>query len=474
MRFENDDVWSNFIKIAKEKGLISESGDAKKALEENPRVSSTSEKDMLKLYNVTPSKKNIIEEAHPEPVVIAPAYDKIHGLVENEVERQNITVNIINKPVTGRVTHHKYTQRDLLLTLVKVANHLDNQNEEQLRVLADSCIDQLTGNFKKEAIIGALPVVLAPVAPFLAGGGIIGKMYGSLASDISENDSLLEKLETVKKYASEVLQVVSNEKIIQNIIAHIDNAKPLIESMSDLRNTEINQTNAPKLKEDAAKYCNILSKLNESFKAFASNYKGIQENFKAKGGGDESSWARKLTFTKTTLEELAREIKAASTEVSKKSTSLREHTKQIDDAIKEARKEQTEKDTSGSKSEADLAEEQDKLEAAEEKRKQEAAAKAKRDKERLDAAKKRMEDRKKRKENPTNPQSTTSATISTQTPVTPSAENTAVETKIKTKAKGPAPQLDGDAQVPVTPKSAPKKPQVQKPTKPTTPPEEIV
>ena len=92
------EIFDNFVKIALESDLISlDAPDkAKKKLEENPRADSLSAKDIEKLYNIKPNapkdmeyKKNIIEDAHPTPMVICPAYDRINGLVENENERQN-------------------------------------------------------------------------------------------------------------------------------------------------------------------------------------------------------------------------------------------------------------------------------------------------------------------------------------------------------------------------------------------------
>jgi hypothetical protein len=158
------DILEGFFKIAQEKGLISEDAPekAKKILEKNPRADSLSMEDIAKLYKTKPNapkgsqyKRNIYEVAHPAPVFIAPSYDKINGLVENENERQDITINkLFEFPLNdGNVTQHKLAERELMLSLVRVANDLDNKNEDQLRSLADACLFQVsTTPLKKQGL----------------------------------------------------------------------------------------------------------------------------------------------------------------------------------------------------------------------------------------------------------------------------------------------------------------------------------
>ena len=164
------DIIDNFFKIAQENGLISEDAPdkAKKALEKNPRADSLSTEDIAKLYNVKPDapkgsqyKRNIIEDAHPTPVIISPSYDRLHGLVENENERQDIILNIINKVPNGHLTQHRYAQKELILSLVRVANDLDNQDSDQLRSLADACLLQISQKkYLKKVAVPALLIVI--------------------------------------------------------------------------------------------------------------------------------------------------------------------------------------------------------------------------------------------------------------------------------------------------------------------------
>jgi hypothetical protein len=149
----HSDIFEDFIKIAEEKGLISKDAPekAKKILEDDPRWDSLDISAIEALYGVKPDvpkeqeyKKNIMEIAHPNSLVISPSYDKLNGLVENNMERQNIMLNIVNKPTNGLLTQHKWASKELLLTLVRVANDLDNKDQNDLRVLADVCLDQIT------------------------------------------------------------------------------------------------------------------------------------------------------------------------------------------------------------------------------------------------------------------------------------------------------------------------------------------
>jgi len=151
----HSNIFDEYAKIASEKGLIKlseESSELKKYKNDTyPRVGSDDISTIEALYGVKPDspikyKHNIMEAAHPKAVVIAPSYDKLNGLVENEIERQNIDLNIATRSTTGKnVTQGpKYARKDLMLQLVRIANDMDNQNVDDLRALADDCIEVLT------------------------------------------------------------------------------------------------------------------------------------------------------------------------------------------------------------------------------------------------------------------------------------------------------------------------------------------
>lgn len=172
------EIFDEYAKIALKNGLISKAEESSaKKLENNPRADSLSISDIEALYGVKTNKekdqeyeKNIFERAHPNSVMVAPSYDKLMGAVQTPNEKQNSAINIINRNPSGNHTQHKYAERDLLLSLIRTANYMDHSDNDELRVLADTCIDQLESKkkLKKEAIAPALVV-----APILAGLGLV-------------------------------------------------------------------------------------------------------------------------------------------------------------------------------------------------------------------------------------------------------------------------------------------------------------
>lgn len=167
------EIFESFVKIAQEKGLLSDSEykpehTEKDFHETNPRHDSLSIEQISKLYNTKPERpkdmdyeRNIIEDAHPDSLVISPSYDKLNGLIENENEGQNIRLRIVMKQPDGHLTQRKYARKELLLSLVRVANELDNRGNDELRKLADVCLQQASKKkIEKKAyawlIIGAV------------------------------------------------------------------------------------------------------------------------------------------------------------------------------------------------------------------------------------------------------------------------------------------------------------------------------
>lgn len=154
------EIFENYAKIMEEAGFVKKSEDNKKIKDlksgKNPRLGSDDISTIEALYGLKPSSSieyehNIMEAAHPKPVVIAPSYDKIQGLVENENERQQIDINIVMKPTDGKLTNYKYAHKDLLMELVRVANDMDNRDLDNLRVLADACITSLAHELDGDA-----------------------------------------------------------------------------------------------------------------------------------------------------------------------------------------------------------------------------------------------------------------------------------------------------------------------------------
>jgi hypothetical protein len=146
----SEDIFEKYAELAMERGLVSKGEDLKKKLEKNPRWDSQDISAIELLYGVKPDspkemeyKKNIVEIAHPNAVIVSPAHDALNGLVENLNERNNILINIVNKTPDGHLTGRKYASDELVRSLVRIANEMDNRDSEELRVLADTCIEQM-------------------------------------------------------------------------------------------------------------------------------------------------------------------------------------------------------------------------------------------------------------------------------------------------------------------------------------------
>ncbi len=179
----HSDIFEEFAKIAQERGLISKADpdEIRRKLEDDPRIDSLDISAIEALYGIKPDtpkdmeyKRNIIEDAHPNAVVVSPSYDKLNGLVENLNERQDILMNIVQKMPDGHVTQRKYAEQQLLLSLVRLGNDLDNQNKEELRILADVCLEQ-TASLKKKA-----ELISTAAFPFLLVAGTIAATLGAL------------------------------------------------------------------------------------------------------------------------------------------------------------------------------------------------------------------------------------------------------------------------------------------------------
>lgn len=192
---KHSEIFNSFVKIAEEKGLISnDSSEAKKQLEKTHRADSMDITAIEALYGVKPDapkgmdyKLNIMEVAHPNSVVVSPSYDRLNGLVENNNERQNIILNIVNKQVNGYQTQHKYAEKELILSLVRIGNDLDNNGKAELAALADYCLTEVTDSvIMKKTAQDPITLTIAGIAATL--GGIWLKNHMRFISDGLDKD----------------------------------------------------------------------------------------------------------------------------------------------------------------------------------------------------------------------------------------------------------------------------------------------
>jgi len=143
MKQRRSEIFDEYSKIALKEGFITESEE--KA--DNSGEKSYRETIQL-LYDVKPNgkdEKHILDQAHAEsPVIIAPAYDRVNGLVENLFERQDIMVGIALKRNNGNLTQHRYAKKELTDELIRIGFEMDNKDIDDLRILADSCSNRIT------------------------------------------------------------------------------------------------------------------------------------------------------------------------------------------------------------------------------------------------------------------------------------------------------------------------------------------
>jgi hypothetical protein len=213
MKYRHSEVLENYAKLAADRGLIDTSLPVKQAEETNPRYDSVTIKEIEALYGVKApgeSEKDILDQAHPDPVVLAPAHDKVNGLVENLKERHNIMVGIATKPTNGLLTQHVYVaaKEQLLNELIKVAFLLDRENKAELMTLADSCSERLV----KTAVIP--PLILAGL---VAAG--VGLLYTAISQNLHLSQGVVQDCEKALTEIEEAITTYSKHPELKTELA---------------------------------------------------------------------------------------------------------------------------------------------------------------------------------------------------------------------------------------------------------------
>lgn len=239
--YMRSEIFDKYAKLMEENGLISLSEDEVIQPEEpkespklrkykkspHPRAGSDDIETIEALYGVKPDNSikydyNIMEAAHPKPVVIAPSYDRLNALVENNNERHNIICNIVMKPNDGISNYRKYAKQELLMELIRVANDMDNFGHDELRKLADNCIDEISvkKKFEKTAIIwwiAAGAVALAGLWFWSHTNDVDKGLIQNIENSINE----LNDLKTNSWYESDVDETVQRD--VDIIIHYLNN-----------------------------------------------------------------------------------------------------------------------------------------------------------------------------------------------------------------------------------------------------------
>lgn len=237
---------------------------AKKTLKETKRVDSLSADDISKLYNLKVNLKgrNIVEEAHPDVLVAFDSYDKLNGVLKNDNQKQDITINIIHRKQHAGLVNEKYAaQSKLLNSLVKTANFLDGK-DPTLVLYADKILTDFDKQvLQKEA---ALPVAAMLAIP----AALIGILYWQQHSDAAQlgfvqnaqrmideiddilndkayivgrtyNDQFKKILNTAKIQISQLWTLYEQVKDKLTTLRQPTSAEELLEISKDLENQEL-------------------------------------------------------------------------------------------------------------------------------------------------------------------------------------------------------------------------------------------
>ncbi len=215
MKLKRSEIFENYAKIAIEKGLIDNKiiATAEAMTQEDKYKDSEYKKNIEQLYHVKLDNKDILDQAHPTPVIVGPAYDKTNALFENLKERHNIMVGIVNKMPGSDNIGNKYASahNDLLSELIKIGYSMDNKHIDDLRILADSCSNRIT---KKAIGPLAIPLAIAGgVAAVVALIAIINHttpsdqgVYNNCEKAIIEITELKQKLPQIGKNIDKLLE----------------------------------------------------------------------------------------------------------------------------------------------------------------------------------------------------------------------------------------------------------------------------
>lgn len=269
------DIFNNYAKIMEEQGLLK---NAQRSSEAKTRPQGIDPEAIQMLYHVKPNGKDekpIVEQAHPEPAYVAPAYDRMNGLVENVQERQNMMIEIMEDPQHGKLTQHRYVKanNELLQELIRVATYMDNKNQEDLMKLADSCAQKVAEpNFVKSAwVVPAVRIGLA----LLSVSGLINNFGGMIDRGVVLNaeravEELGELTDNLPQYSG----------VINELIDDIENISDLNQEISNMGVSLFDENAKEKAEAGKSKLVDYI-KISREFSSKSRRFISVLENTKA-------------------------------------------------------------------------------------------------------------------------------------------------------------------------------------------------
>lgn len=343
MKTRTSEVFENYIEISRKAGLISEAeGDKPASIYDSSEIS-----DVEALYGVRPNgkdEKDIIDQAHPGFCVISPSYDRLNGLVETEKERHNVMVGICNKLPQAKFTKHRYAQKELFDELIRLGFQMDNKDQTDLSILADSCAEKLS-DFQINKI--AFPWIVAGVAAVLGVAAVVNNFGAKIDQGVVKNCDRAENL----------LTDLSQEKDHQNLsslisswIRYIDYVKTLGIKASTIAPVNVSVDNAhqlindPKITEINKNLTEYAIACEELAKRIPSYISAIQQTPGTDNEADPDWWAamksvyhkfapEKLEIVITALQTLRESLMKSRSAIEKRKSAAQEYVNDNQDDI---------------------------------------------------------------------------------------------------------------------------------------------
>lgn len=279
------EIFEEYIKQARENGLITEEELTKEAGYQEARVGSDSEEVIRMLYGVKPEDeeeaKDITERAHPDTAVVAPAYDAMNAVVENGWQRNYMMNYIARKIPDGHLTQRRYIHYDqenyeepfeeykqasdnLVKSLAQAGFALDHKNEEDMAKFADNCAIRL----RKEGFAWLPWAVRAiKIAPVILGYTSLVNHFRPSKGIINDINSAIKELreaspEVYPQTQNAIKNIVSVLKAFRDVALeylHADTV-PEIKKLEDIETVKQDQ-NSMKAMRQADNYIQAIRKL---------------------------------------------------------------------------------------------------------------------------------------------------------------------------------------------------------------------
>jgi len=304
MKMRESEIFNEYAKLARDAGLVSDD-DIKKEADEKVRYDSRSFTDIEALYGHKMGPNNgqsIVDLAHPDTVVVGPAYDAMNAVIENGHQRHDIMSYIALKDPDGHLVQRRYVKASdkLVNSLISTGFAMDNANEEKLMRLADSC----AGRLRKE---GALPFIAIGIGVAALAG--INWYFTQAEIDVqninANADIVINELSDLsgESYAPEITRIIGDIKNAN--MGYLNNMRQLNElgrgvivaaRAGDINTIEAIHSQGEPLMQQLNDTTTKLQQLSQDLiteKATVSSETGQQESM--------PSWQKKLLNIKDTM-----------------------------------------------------------------------------------------------------------------------------------------------------------------------------